>query len=469
MANIEFDKIPNSLRKPGVYTEYNAKGAVTTLPNNEQEVLIVAPMVGGTTAFSQPVRVYSDLDAAQAFGSGSWAHLMTRMAIQNNSLIRLSVMELKDSASGVAASGSLTLTGTATSQGVMTATIAGINYKVTVATGEKSDAVATRLNAVINGSEDCPTTATVNESTITLTAKCKGEIGNEIDFAVTNTTAGLTVTAAAFANGEENADLTAALASVAGTHYNVIISPFADDKNAKALREHLETVSAPLEKKPAIGVLAWRGSMATGTTYTEKINSERVTCAWYKGAIESGALIAAGYGAVIAGEEDPARPLNTLEIKGLTEVDPTQTPLLTEANQALYHGLTPVTVVNHRVRIMRAITTYTKSATNTDDPSYLDLTTIRTLDYVRKAIEQRIELRFPRAKLSARTPDKVRSEILDVLVRLENEEIIENVAQHKAKLLVQRSGIDPNRLDCAIPTDVVNGLHIVANRVDLIL
>ena len=468
MTNIEFDKIPNSLRKPGVYTEYNAKGAVTTLPTNEQEVLIVAPMIGRATAFTQPVRVYSDLDAEQAFGAGSWAHLMTRMAITNNSLIRLSVMGLADSSSGIAASGSLTLTGTAASQGVMTVTIAGIDYKVAVATGEKSDAVAARLNAIINGATNCPATS-VNESTITLTAKCKGEIGNEINLTATNTAKDMTINATAFANGAENADLAPALASVAGTHYHIIISPFADDKNAKALREHLEAVSAPLEKKPAIGVLAWRGSMATGTTYTEKINSERITCGWYKGAIESHALIAAGFGAVIAGEEDPARPLNTLEIKGLTEVDPTQTPLLTEANQALYHGLTPITVVNHRVRIMRAITTYTKSATNTDDPSYLDLTTIRTLDYTRKAIEQRIELRFPRAKLSKRSPGKVRSEILDVLLRLEKEEILENVAEHKAKLLVQRNGVDPNRLDCVIPTDVVNGLHIVANRVDLIL
>lgn len=97
MTNIEFEKIPNSLRKPGVYTEYNAKGAVTTLPTNEQEVLIVAPMIGGATAFTQPVRVYSDLDAAEVFGAGSWAHLMTRMAITNNSLIRLSVMGLADS------------------------------------------------------------------------------------------------------------------------------------------------------------------------------------------------------------------------------------------------------------------------------------------------------------------------------------------------------------------------------------
>ena len=469
MTNIEFEKIPNSLRKPGVYTEYNAKGAVTTLPTNEQEVLIMAPMRSGNTPFTPPLRVYSDLDAAQAFGAGSWAHLMTRIAITNNPLIRLSVMGLADSASGTAAGGSLTLTGTAGSQGVMTATIAGVDYKVAVAKGESSAAVATRLAAVINGAEDCPANANAVASTINLTAKCKGDIGNEINLTVENSVKEMTLSASAFANGADNADLAPALASVAGTHYHIIISPFADDKNAKALRDHLESVSAPLEKKPAIGVLAWRGSMATGTTYTEKINSERVTCGWYKGAIESCALIAAGFGAVIAGEEDPARPLNTLEIKGLTEVDPTQTPLLTEANQALYHGLTPITVVNHRVRIMRAITTYTKSATNTDDPSYLDLTTIRTLDYTRKAIEQRIELRFPRNKLSSRTPEKVRSEILDVLLRLENDEIVENVAQHKAKLLVQRNGTDPNRLDCVIPTDVVNGLHIVANRVDLIL
>lgn len=126
-------------------------------------------------------------------------------------------------------------------------------------------------------------------------------------------------------------------------------------------------------------------------------------------------------------------------------------------------------MVNHRVQIMRAITTYTKNPANVDDPAWLDLTTIRTMDYVRKAVEQRVALRFPRSKLSKRTPPKVRSEILDVLYRLENQEIIENVDAHKGKLLVVRNGQDPNRLDTQIPTDVVNGLHVVANRIDLIL
>lgn len=470
MTQINFDRIPTSLRKPGVYTEYNARNAVTALPTNEQEVLIVAPankaFEGG---FSKPERIFNDADAATLFGAGSWAHLMAKVAMRNNSLIRLSVIGLADNAAGIAATGSVTLTGTATTQGTIRLNLAGTDYLLSVAKGETAANVATRLAAVINGATDCPVSANATNNRIELAAKCKGEIGNEIYLAIESDVGDLSVAASAFANGANNAELAPALASVSGSHYHVIISPFADDKNAAALRTHLDTVSAPLEKKPAIGVLAWRGTMATGTTYAEKINHERISIAWYKGALESHALIAAGYGAIIAGEEDPAKPLNTLEIKGLQEVDPTQTPLLTEANQALFHGLTPVTVVNHRVRIMRAITTYTKSATNTDDPSYLDLTTIRSLDYVRKAIEQRIELRFPREKLSGKTAAKVRSEILDILYRLEELEVVENVDAHKAKLLVQRNSIDPNRLDTAIPTDVVNGLHIVANRIDLIL
>lgn len=468
-TNIEFDSIPTSIRQPGVYTEYNARNAVSTLPTNEQKVLIVAPMLGGTTAFTVPTPIYSDVDAKNAFGAGSWAHLMARVAIQNNAMIRLTAIGLKDDDAGVAATGSITLNGTATNAGVLKVSIGGIDYAVAIAKSETANNIATRLGAVINAGEYCPVSATVENAKVSLTAKCKGEIGNEIEVNAQLSVSDMTVNVSAMANGAQNADLSVALASVAGEHYQVIISPFADDKNAKALREHLETLASPMEKKPGVGVLGWRGSMATGTTYTGKINDKRVTVGWYKGAVESNALIAAGFGAIIASEEDPAKPLNTLEVKGLTPVDATQTPLKTEVNQALFNGLTPIMVVNNRVQIVRAITTYTKAPTNVDDPSWLDLTTIRTLDYTRKAIEQRIALRFPRAKLSNRTPPKVRSEILDVLYRLENMEIIENVDANKGKLLVVRNGQDPNRLDTAIPADVVNGLHVVANRIDLIL
>ncbi len=82
---------------------------------------------------------------------------------------------------------------------------------------------------------------------------------------------------------------------------------------------------------------------------------------------------------------------------------------------------------------------------------------------------RRVALRFPRDKLSSRTPDRVRSELLDVLYKLEELEIIEEVDANKAALIIERDSQDSNRLNGRIPADVVNGLHIFAGRIDLLL
>ena len=121
------------------------------------------------------------------------------------------------------------------------------------------------------------------------------------------------------------------------------------------------------------------------------------------------------------------------------------------------------------MQIVRAITTYTLDAQGIEDVSLLDTTTIATLDYVRKACRERVALRFPRAKLSSKTPDRVRNELIDVLLKLEELEIVEEVAANLDGLLVERDLQDANRLDAKIPADVVNGLHVFAGRIDLLL
>lgn len=468
---VDFDKIPNTIRKPGVYTEYNNKDAVTTLPTNEQEVLIVAPMTANSsTDFSAPLKVFSDTEAEQAFGAGSIAHLMVRQAIKNNPLIRLTVVGVKDHSAGVAASGKVTFAGTATLAGVVKVVIGGDAFEIATTKGEEAATIANRFVAVINASRLCQVTASSEESgVLSLTAKSKGEIGNEISLSAKHTAGDLGVTVIGFTGGQRNAQIAPALTSVAGKHYNVIISPFSDEENATALRQHLEAMANPIEDKPGIGVLGWRGTFATGTTLSSRLNSERVIVGWYNGCLQSNAMIAAGLGAIIAGEEDPAKPLNTLEVLGLSLVDDAYKPLFNEVNQALFNGLSPLEVVANRVQITRAITTYTKSVTNTDDPSYLDLTTIRTLDFVRKAIQTRQRLRFPRAKNSPRIIRKVRSEVLDVLYRLEQMEVIENVDGWKSRLVIERNLQDPTYLDLDIPADVVNGLHVIRNKITLLL
>jgi phage tail sheath gpL-like len=47
--------------------------------------------------------------------------------------------------------------------------------------------------------------------------------------------------------------------------------------------------------------------------------------------------------------------------------------------------------------------------------------------------------------------------------------VIEAVEENKAGLLVEDDLQDPNRLDIRIPCDVVNGLHVIAARIDLLL
>jgi phage tail sheath gpL-like len=64
---------------------------------------------------------------------------------------------------------------------------------------------------------------------------------------------------------------------------------------------------------------------------------------------------------------------------------------------------------------------------------------------------------------------QVRSELYDVLIKLEELEIIENVEANKDGLIVENDSQDPDRINARIPCDVVNGLHVFAGRIDLLL
>ncbi|MBS9777195.1 MAG: phage tail sheath subtilisin-like domain-containing protein [Gammaproteobacteria bacterium] len=468
--NISFETIPSSIRVPGVYTEFNTKLAVRNLPVNPQKLIILAQTLTPITDINRGARqIFSDAEAEELYGAGSQAHLLVRQAIRNNEYMHLSVLGIADAQAGIAATGSVKIAGTATKQGVLTIIIAGVKYQSRVNKGDTPSTAASAAVAAINASPDAPIIAVNKSSTITLTAKNKGTAGNEITLSAAITAQDSSVSVKQMASGDVNPDISDALAEIAGEHYHIISMPYSDIDNANRLAEHIEHVSNSIEQRGCIGVLGHRGSMATGTTLTEQLNNGRLVVAWLKGALQTNGFLAVSVAAQLAFEEDPARPLNGLVLKGIDAPAINDRPTFAEFNSAMYNGLAPLEVVNNKVAIMRAITTYTKNSTGTDDPSLLDVTTIRTLDYARMAINQRINLRFPREKLSDKTPRRVRSEILDVLLKMEELEIVEQVQQNAKKLIVERDLQDVNRLNTAIPCDVVNGLHVVANRIDLYL
>ncbi len=469
--NIAFDQIPASIRKPGKYAEFNTALAVRTLPGNLQKTLIVGQrLTAGTVAQNTVVDVYSDAQAATYFGRGSMLHRMVRAALKANPYLSLQCIALDDAGAGVLATCTVTIAGPATSSGVLTVMVGAVPVQIAIASGDASTAIAAALKAQFDAQPDLPVTASVAASVVTLTARHKGTLGNGIKVAASVTATGVTATPTAMASGATDPTLATALAVVFASGHNIIVNPWNDSTNMTALRTHLDSVSGPLEKRGAIGIGAYVGTLAAATTAAPLVNSGRISMLLLPTAYDTVEEVAAAYGAVVAFEEDPARPLNTLGLTGITANPLANRLSRTEQETALYNGVTPSEVgPGEVVQIVRAVTTYVKDPQSIPDISLLDLTTIRTLDYARKAWVERISLRFPRAKKSARVKKQVREELLDVAYKLQDLEILENIDDNLDGFIVEDDLQDPNRLDCRIPADVVNGLHVVAMRIDLLL
>lgn len=470
--NISFDGIPSSIRKPGKYIEFNLKLAVRTLPANSQKVLLVGQRTAaGSILAGVIVDIFSDDEAAQYFGYGSQLHLMAIAGIKTYPYMALQGIALDDAAGSVAATGTITVTGPASSSGTLTVYIGNSLITVAIESGDTASGIAADIVASITDTPALPVTAAAVAGVITLTAKNKGTLGNQIKVStLLSSASGVTAEVAAMANGLTDPDMTSALDAAYTAGHTIIGSAFNDSANLQVLRDHLDSISGPLEQRPATAAVGHTGTLSQSTTLAGAINSGRITIGLVPSTRSLSFEVAAAYAAVIASEEDPARPLNTLALKGIGIIPLANGLGRTEQENALRNGITPFEMgPGGKVQVVRAISTYTVNQEGISDIALLDITTVRTLDYVRKAIRDRWSLRFPREKLSERTPAKVRSENLDVLHKLEELEIVEEVDTNKDGLIVERDSQDPSRLNSKIPSDVVNGLHVMAGVIDLLL
>jgi phage tail sheath gpL-like len=468
-ANIAFDNVPSTIRKPGIYTEFNTKMAVNTLPANLHKCIVIGQrLAAGSVAANVLVDIFSDDEAAVYFGRGSIAHLMVRAAVKANRYLSLQAIALDDAGAGVAANGTVTITGPAAASGALRLNVNQQAVDIAIASGDSASAIAAALNAQIALQPDLPITATVLVGVVTITAKNKGTLGNAIKLSTVVNATGVAAVATAMTSGLTDPDITAALTPIYNSGHTIIISGYNDQTSLTALRTHINAVSGPQEKRRVRAVFGHTGTYAQATTLATAINSGRMLCALVPNAYEASYEVAAAMAAVAAGEEDPARPLNGLELVGLIPPPMANWLSETQIEAALHNGVTPTRVgPGNVVQIVRAITSYLVNANSVPDISMLDWTTIGTMDYTATAIEQRIGLRFPRDKKSARTKSRLEDETMNVLYKLEELEIVENVK--KGDVLIEDDLVDPNRYNSRIKVDVVNGLHVIAQRLDLIL
>jgi len=417
----------------------------------------------------EATQVFSDTEIAEKFGYGSMVHVMAKAALTANHYLDLSVCALDDDGSATA-SGSVTIGGSADSSGSLSLYIGNKKIEIGITQGDSTEKIAVNLQNEIASHTDLPVTVALTDLTLDLVAKNAGVVGNQISLNYEITAAGVTATVVAMDGGSVDPDVGDALTKVFAKDYDIIVTPYNDETSLGTVKDHLNDVSGPIEQRPATAFYGMTDDLATAITRAGNINSGRIGCAYVRGTRSLPCEVASAFAAVLAAEEDPAMPLNTVELKGINAPAISVRLSRQEQENCLGNGVTPLEVgPGEKVQIVRAISTYIKNATNIADISLLDLTTIRTLDYVRKATRERINLRFPQTKKTSRIKDAIRMELLDVAYKMEELEILENVDEHIDSFVVEDDLSDPNRVNARIPADVVNGLHVFAGRIDLLL
>lgn len=488
---ITFASIPSATRTPGVYAEFDNSRAVGGTPAKLSQTVIFGQQL--TTATQDEGILTLVQSAAQAetlFGAGSQVADMVRAYKAANRHTPLYVVALDDEA-GTKATKTLTFTASSVKQGVVYLYIAGRRITVSVADSATAPAVAAAVVTAVNAYlPKLPMVATqgtdTNTHIVTLTANHFGTCGNYIDVRLNYGNGevlpdGLACAIAAGATGATDPSYAAAITAMGDTQFDSIITGNSDDTPLDLIEAELATRWGPMVAKPGICFAAVRGADLAADLALGAARNSKHTCLMSANQSPTPIWeIAAAVAAADDGEPHPARPRQTLQLVGVLPGAATAQYAQSERNQLLYSGVSTYTTTIGNCYIERLITTYRLNGAGVSDTSYLNVTTMRTLAYIRYATTQRIALRFPRHLLVADgtrftpgqpvcTPSAARAELIALFTELESAVIVEGFEQFKADLLVEINADDPDRLDILMAPDLANALRVCGIQIQFII
>ncbi|EBF9109346.1 phage tail protein [Salmonella enterica] len=499
---IGFNEIQSDNRIPLAQIEFDNSMAVVGTPAQHQTVLMFGQAnlkdskVDGTGALDTPVRITRDAQAVSLFGRGSMLAWMVKEFIAINPDTELYVIA-QGAGTGNADAGSLTLSGTATGDGVLSVYVGGRRYQVAVAGGQKGKALADRLAALINADRDAPFTAVsaapagadvgADASVVSLTARFISECAAHdirLNYYDGETTPdGLTVVITPPAAKAANPDITRSVANMGERQYNYVVMPYKDQANLNVLSAELLKRWGPVKMSDGAVWMAHTGTQGEITAFGESRNDFLFTCSAVPKAPEPDYIWAASVCATCAPSlsTDPARPLQTLAVS--SRLAPQSADRLTreERNLLLHGGIATVTVAaGDVVQIERQVTMYRVNKYGDVDPSYLDIETIYTLSYLRYSLRAFITQRFPRHKLAdddtpvapgqpVVTPKIMTLQLIALGEEWVDQGLVENLDTFRKNLLVERNAGDRNRLDVLCTPDLVNQFRFFAAQIRFIL
>jgi len=436
------------------------------------------------------VTLSTEADAIALFGAGSELHRMFRRFATVNSTTPLYALAVTEGGSAAAATGTITLTGTATGPATLRIYVGDEYVDTGIATGDTPTVQGANAIANINSKTWWPVTATNAAGVLTLTAKQKGLRSNLVRYwaQLKPTTSGVTVTptTSTLSTAGTVADSNAtALATILAKRFYYIVSAAEDATQIGALLAQVNTQALPTSGIIQRVFGASVDTISNALTIATGLNGARAEVAWLAQSDVPPCELAAMAAAAYSLEETAFPPRCNFDSYG----DDSQTstnwrlkapmsgaaPTRAQLVSALNGGLTPIGVrTNGSTYIVSRITTRSLNGA-VADYRIRDAHKVTVSDFFNdqlkakeaaqmrgKVIGDDPKVNEPEPSAIVVSPKVYRALINRLLHDFAEAGLLQQVEVIIAATIVQRSTQNLSRMTSLIPLRPVDVLHQVA-------
>jgi phage tail sheath gpL-like len=484
--SISYNQILATIRTPGVFVEVDASRASQGVGDLPHVTLLVGQMTSAGVATSGSLyQPRSPDDARALFGNKSQLAQQFAAYRAVDSLTEVWCIPLADNGSGVAATGSIVWTGTATEAGSLLFYVGGRRVSVAVTVGMTAAQLETAALAAFALETDLPVTVGANASTgVDFTAVTKGVSGNAILLGINlnageRLPAGFSFTPTAMSAGATEPAHSAAITAMGEDQYHTVVVGTSDATQLALYVTEMESRFGPMRQIDGQIFVGKYDSQANLTTYGNSFNSNTLTvCGAEASALELlpweiAARVAAA--SALQAQVQPARALTGKTLAGALAAPRGSRFTRAQRDILLSDGVSTFSAASDgRLAIERLVTTYQTNALSIPDTAFQDLTTCRLLSALRHSMRVRLGTKFANFLLAndgsevsgqpVATPSIIKGELLNLFQDWAALAWVEKgtFEQFKAELVVERNASDPNRIDIICPPDLMNNLLVTA-------
>ncbi|MGN1002555.1 MAG: phage tail sheath C-terminal domain-containing protein [Oscillospiraceae bacterium] len=208
--------------------------------------------------------------------------------------------------------------------------------------------------------------------------------------------------------------------------------------------------------KYRIGVVeSGKSTAAELIALAESLNSERMVLVSHHETEGVPGAVAAAVCGVMAGESDPAVPLNGAALTGLGAIGANFSD--GDVTLLVRGGVTPMETVGGGVSVVRGVTTRSRTG-GVADATWREVNTVLIIDQVIPSIRDGLRAAFSRSKNTAQTRGAIRTE---VMIRLESYVRAEIIDSYDA-ITVEPDGEDPSVCLVSFGFTVAHGLNKIS-------